>query len=942
MSNPSCNSQTQVYWNGTSFFSATAFFSDSALTNPSPDGWYVFGGVVRQILNGVLLSAVPCESCVIPCEDPIVFPGGLGGQYTLNIGFGNKIGAGIITFNTGMSNSNGFPVPDQCIWEYNGNTASKYSSLLGGYITGLIGIADGGVWNPPRPCFDGQSTQLLNANTGSNGFNSTGTFYPDYDVANNNFAPVGGTGLLGTFTGLSNNTSSNGLFESTLISWNCSNQTDKKCSNGTALGVPSSPYNPGLPLAPNLRPFSAGTPTTGTSTTNWPLQGFETRNSVMVIPAPPNPGSNVATITITGPCYSTLWAIDIQCPEPLAKIPCSTEFGVLEFDQSQLGQDSKTPLYTTFMASGTTSCGPFPNTLPCLNGKLTDDTVGVNFTDPLQFPPVGVSIGDLVQDPATGFYATVTNISSSGSVLTIENLTTGQDAVTAFAQTGVPYDIYRKGVCSYQLDKFIYHVPVDAWGNANPNSIYFTGDSFAATGTSPSGQPKGVLGLGDWVFEDEYGVTPVAVGVYKTQFDANDGLGVRDWAVQVGPREYKDVAVSNTAGSIYLNALPPEDYVGQIKGTDWPAPAGITFNDVQKSGARVPGVVRSITPCDPPESFDCDPVTFLCSDPGTGLGQYTSLADCNNNCTPPPSWDCVGGNCIDPGTGLGQYSTLSACNTACVPMPACGTPTSINGGSSSAPGDYSVTFDMGSITGATIIRFYPMVEPDRCTWTYDGVTASEYSSPTYGYLQGMIGSVNAGGSNPPCNPIMTNADGTSGGTYIGGTYAYNFGTGNWDNQSIPITMGPYTGTNQYPGQAIDLTLSPGNNSPGYSMMVVPKPNALPQTVDLVIRGNCATTVWDMEVFCPVELSVKDRGDLGGTCQAYTTVFYTASPHTANGLSQYNLQVHDWVFEDINGVTPLPAGDYPARFPINPATGAGGPHKIMTVSTDGVITALVGC
>ncbi len=969
MSNPSCNSQTQVYWNGTSFFSATAFFSDSALTNPSPDGWYVFGGVVRQILNGVLLSAVPCESCVIPCEDPIVFPGGLGGQYTLNIGFGNKIGAGIITFNTGMSNSNGFPVPDQCIWEYNGNTASKYSSLLGGYITGLIGIADGGVWNPPRPCFDGQSLQLLNAPTGSNGFNSTGTFYPDYDVANNNFAPVGGTGLLGTFTGLSNNTSSNGLFESTLISWNCSNQTSKKCSTGTALGVPSSPYNPNLPLAPNLQSF--GSPG---GTINWPKQGFETRNSVMVIPAPPNPGSNVATITITGPCYSTLWAIDIQCPELLEKIPCSTEFGVLEFDQSQLGQDSKTPLYTTIMGSGTTSCGPFPNTLPCLNGKLTDDTVGVNFNNPILFPPVGVSIGDLVQDPATGFYATVTNISSSGSVLTIENLTTGQDAVTAFAQTGVPYDIYRKGVCSYQLDKFIYHVPVDAWGNANPNSIYYTGDKFPDT--SPSGQPKGILGLGDWVFEDEYGVTPVAVGVYKTQFDANDGLGVRDWAVQVGPREYKDVAVSNTVGSVKLNALPPEDYVGQIKGTDWPAP-GITFNDVQKSGARVPGVVRSITPCDPPESFDCDPVTFLCSDPGTGLGQYTSLADCNNNCTPPPSWDCdpvtflcsdpgtglgqytsladcnnnctpppswdcVGGNCIDPGTGLGQYSTLSACNTACVPMPACGTPTSINGGSSSAPGDYSVTFDMGSITGATIIRFYPMVEPDRCTWTYDGVTASEYSSPTYGYLQGMIGSVNAGGSNPPCNPIMTNADGTSGGTYTGGTYAYNFGTGNWDNQSIPITMGPYTGTNQYPGQAIDLTLSPGNNSPGYSMMVVPKPNALPQTVDLVIRGNCATTVWDMEVFCPVELSVKDRGDLGGTCQAYTTVFYTASPHTANGLSQYNLQVHDWVFEDINGVTPLPAGDYPARFPINPATGAGGPHKIMTVSTDGVITALVGC
>ena len=897
MSNPSCNSQTQVYWNGTSFFSATAFFSDSALTNPSPDGWYVFGGVVRQILNGVLLSAVPCESCVIPCEDPIVFPGGLGGQYTLNIGFGNKVGAGIITFNTGMSNSFGFPVPDQCIWEYNGNTASKYSSLLGGYITGLIGVADGGVWPPPRPCFDTQSTQLLNANTGSNGFNSTGTFYPTYDVANNNFAPVGGTGLLGTFTGLSNNTSSNGLFESTLISWNCSNQTVQKCSTGTALGVPSSPYNPGLPLAPNLQLF--GSPG---GTINWPKQGFETRNSVMVIPAPPNPGSNVATITITGPCWSTLWAIDIQCPEPLAKIPCSTEFGVLEFDQSQLGQDSKTPLYTTFMASGTTSCGPFPNTLPCLNGKLTDDTVGVNFNNPILFPPVGVSIGDLVQDPATGFYATVTNISSSGSVLTIENLTTGQDAVTAFAQTGVPYDIYRKGVCSYQLDKFIYHVPVDAWGNANPNSIYYTGDTFAATGTSPSGQPKGVLGLGDWVFEDENGVTPVAVGVYKTQFDANDGLGVRDWAVQVGPREYKDVAVSNTAGSIYLNALPPEDYVGQIKGTDWPAP-GITFNDVQKSGARVPGVVRSITPCDPPESFDCDPVTFLCSDPGTGLGQYSSLAACNN---------------------------------ACIPLIPCGILVANIAGK---PGIYNMDLNATTGIGAIIVRFQPLSWPDEARWTYDGQTASEYSSPIFGYMEGAIGTVNAAGDNTICNPIITNGSGSAGLTYDGNIFNYdpNVNPPIWVDQNgtgspaIPNLMGPFT--NQASG---GVWLGPNDDMPGISMMVIPKPYATPTNVNIVVTGPCggfAGTDWDISVSCPVELIEKQRGDLGGTCQAYTNVFYTASPHTTTGLSPF-LQVHDWVFEDKDGVTPLPPGDYPARF-------TGGPHRIITVA-NGVITAMVAC
>ena len=40
-------------------------------------------------------------------------------------------------------------------------------------------------------------------------------------------------------------------------------------------------------------------------------------------------------------------------------------------------------------------------------------------------------------------------------------------------------------------------------------------------------------------------------------------------------------------------------------------------------------------------------------DPGTGLGQYSSLAACQAVCgTPTPSWDCGAQGCYDPGTGL--------------------------------------------------------------------------------------------------------------------------------------------------------------------------------------------------------------------------------------------------------------------------------------------------
>ena len=118
-------------------------------------------------------------------------------------------------------------------------------------------------------------------------------------------------------------------------------------------------------------------------------------------------------------------------------------------------------------------------------------------------------------------------------------------------------------------------------------------------------------------------------------------------------------------------------------------------------------------------SWDCNPNMLGCYDPGTGLGQYTSLATCQSNCgnvtdsfacmggvapgittcvgpgvytmgqtyimsvyptiaaciadscnvmPPPSSWDCSPNllGCYDPGTGLGQYTSLAACQAVCV------------------------------------------------------------------------------------------------------------------------------------------------------------------------------------------------------------------------------------------------------------------------------------
>lgn len=72
------------------------------------------------------------------------------------------------------------------------------------------------------------------------------------------------------------------------------------------------------------------------------------------------------------------------------------------------------------------------------------------------------------------------------------------------------------------------------------------------------------------------------------------------------------------------------------------------------------------------ESWDCDMTQGLCYDPGTGLGQYTSLSNCNIHCHA-TTWNCGGavggtpGVCYQSNGPGGQYMTLAACQSNCFP-----------------------------------------------------------------------------------------------------------------------------------------------------------------------------------------------------------------------------------------------------------------------------------
>ena len=712
-----CNNAYTVYWAGTSFVSAAQIYTDGNLNTVAPDGLYSVGGIVREMAGGILGSPQPCPTCVLPCGQPFNWSGGGTGEYTIYFDLGNVPGAAVVVFSPGVNNTTLYPIPDGCTWVYDGVTASEYSSLVGGYQTGVIGAPDPG---PPSnfsvPC-------NITPDLGTNGFQATGTSFL-WDDASSNFV-AGPSILMGSnvpplgYTGITNNT---GAYQSTLLDWNCADQAAgvNLCTGG-ALFVPPSPYNSNVPVAPNLPTFTpAGT--------QWPLSGGAYRGATMVIPSPPSTANTVLKLIIDGPCPNTWWGFDLQCPIEL----------------------------------------------PLILGSPAE--------------PLGTPIAD---------------------------------------------------VCNLVSNINYYHVPVDAFGNSNPNSKYFSGTQFPGT---PTGQPGGVLGLHDWIFTDPYGEFPLANGVYKMSFDAQDGGGFQDWAVEVGVLEYKDIGTY--APQTNVHALPPEVYVADPGATQ----------GVQNSGTRIPGIVKSIT---------------LCSGAPVSCG------------------------------------------------------TAINGNGNQ--GLYNLDFNATATTGAIVVKFNPASFPDKCTWTFDGVSASEYSSASEGYLQGFVGTIASGISQ--CNPDLTNANGSMNpapGTFTGNINNYD-GTA-FVNTGVSVTMGPYA-------DAASGGMSLTANAPGDCTMVIPKPNATPSIVSLVIDAPCGTTGWGVDIFCPVDCNRFDAGVKSGACGVYSTSLYTISVHTNNGVSA-QIQLHDWVFTDINGVNQCGTGTFPVTF--------GGNNYLMTVSGDGICTAITAC
>lgn len=115
------------YLNAPSLGSATAVFSNAALTTLAADGFYSDGVISREQVSGVLLPQQTCPSCATPCGETINASGGQG-IYLLDLETGTTggdVGAVIVRFEP-------YGVPDGIRGTLGANVYNKLVSSVDG------------------------------------------------------------------------------------------------------------------------------------------------------------------------------------------------------------------------------------------------------------------------------------------------------------------------------------------------------------------------------------------------------------------------------------------------------------------------------------------------------------------------------------------------------------------------------------------------------------------------------------------------------------------------------------------------------------------------------------------------------------------------------------------------------------------------------------------
>lgn len=137
-------------FDGANFAQATSLYTNSTLTTLAPDGYYAQGTISRRQLNGLLLNAVACSSCVDPCGVGVNASVSNNGLFYSQFGLGSDIGAIVIYLYAYSS------IPDGIVVTYNSNSYNKLTCLNNDGNT----IKENGGSSIPYAGFNNQGTGL--------------------------------------------------------------------------------------------------------------------------------------------------------------------------------------------------------------------------------------------------------------------------------------------------------------------------------------------------------------------------------------------------------------------------------------------------------------------------------------------------------------------------------------------------------------------------------------------------------------------------------------------------------------------------------------------------------------------------------------------------------------------------------------------------------------
>ena len=231
-------------------------------------------------------------------------------------------------------------------------------------------------------------------------------------------------------------------------------------------------------------------------------------------------------------------------------------------------------------------------------------------------------------------------------------------------------------------------------------------------------------------------------------------------------------------------------------------------------------------------------------------------------------------------------------------------------------GIYYLNAQLGTATGAVIIRFNPINIPDGIKAIVNSVVYNGVSSPVYGWLQGSAGLATYIGLQSADCGIVAGSPYTLDEFQYDGTDFAALGT----DTSVSILAGQ-----------IELTeLAPGN-----TLMVIPKTTASPSILNLEFIGPCSETEFIISVACPTALTSFSSSTVSASSELacekdFLETYYVAHVNGSSGT----LGLYDLVFSDVNGQFKLAAGFY--------KTNDAGANEWYQVDANGAIVLFGTC